>query len=655
MSQDERWFRKRGDDAARAVHSICKKLEADNESRKARWMQALRLYDGKGLPGQPCEEIYNLSRSAVDTAQAEIAARNRPKPMFFASGADWRTKRKAKKLDRFVEATLHQRQGRYCDTWELCEDMFKAASIAVGAVAKVSADAQAERIRVEHIPSHEVLVDPEEAAAGDPQNWFHVYDMDLDLALEQFCALEQPEEYEEAAEGETDEERECREERNHKLRDERMTEEARKDHVRSLLLNASAIELRKSLGDLTFRVSQRVRVYEAWRLPFSAEKPGRHVFAVDGGSLYEEDWTWPSPPFAILVWSREMFGLWGRGLVEEGALQHEKVNEMAERLHERFKLCAQTRTFYEAGTVSDEDLQSNDSAVNIPVRDLSKVPRTEMVPPVTEAERGMLNEEIQRYYEFVGVSQMTAGARREPGVSAAIAMQTLGDIKSIRFLPKARAYELLFVTIGELIIRAARDLAIARPELIAKWPGKRFLQEIKWADVDLPDDMYEVRVAPVSAMSRDPAQRLEVAEQLAAAGRIPNDKYLQLLGLPDLDSYMSAETAETDYLEMLVDRYLDAEDSEELEELGGYETPETFARPLVALVTVQQMYFQAKIDGAPIFNLNLLNRYMRELEQKIRPPQQQQPAAGAPPVAPPMPGEMPAAPPAGPAAVPIAA
>lgn len=635
MELGRRWWQLEGDEAAQEVVAICHGLE-DGDARKARWQGAHKLYSGQNdlETREVAADLYNVSRSAVDTAQAEIASRQRPKPMFLTSGADWKTKRKAKKLDRFVEAWLHQPQGRYADAWELMEDCFRAASIAVGGVCKVSVDVEGERIVLEHVPAHEILVDPEEAEGGDPQNWFHAYSMDLDLAIECFATTD---------------------------------DEEQNDHLRAILESSADMTARNT--EKAFRVSQKVRIFEGWRLPLSADKPGKHVFACEGGCLHEEDWTWPYPPLVIQVWNRDLHALWGTGLVEEGEEQHETINDIAERLHDRFTLCAHRRTYYEPGTVGVEDLASNDSETMIPVADISKMPRTDATPPVSPAEVNFLEQEIQRYYDFRGISQMSAQAKREPGVEAAIAMQTLNDIKSVRFMPKARAYELAFVRLGELIVRAARDLADSGAKPMAKWPGQRFIDSIPWSDVDMAEDMFEVRVAPVSSMSRDPAQRLQIAEQLMAAGMIPKAKYFELIGAPDLDSLLMNETSQERWIESLIDRYLDAEDDDDLDERGGYDSPDGFfIKPLATLVTVQQMYYEAKLDGAPAYNLGLLQRYMRDLKgmiEKLQAPPAPPPGAAAGPLAgappgppgPPAAGPAPAPPPPGamPPAPPVAA
>lgn len=607
--QDELWHNLEGDECGRSVVDICKSLQSQVGARnEARWYAAWSRYEGKTISDVTCQGTwqqdcrYNVSRSAVDSAQAEIAARQRPKPMFLTSGADWQTKRRAKKLDRAVEAQFHQRQGaRYADVWEMGEDCFRDATNDVGGVCKVVVDYAQERIRYERTPAYEVLVDPLEAAQGDPQNWFHVYQMDLSAAISMFVGSGDPSDPEKTA---------------RKLKDE---------ELRAKLRNAA----KNSIMGTTLRATKQVTIYEAWRLPFSADEPGKHVFACDDGVLLEEEWDWPSPPFAIIVWSREAYGIWGTGLVASGAGQHDKIQEIALHVDERFKHCAQRVIDYEAGSVDEKALESNDTVVYRLVRDLGKAPRVTDIPPITSAETEYLETEIGRFYEMQGVSQMSAQGRKEAGVDAAVAMQTLNDIKTVRFLPKARAYEAFFVRLGELTVRALRDLAIEKPNLMIKWPGRRYLEEIEWSKASLEENMYTTRVAPVSAMSRDPAQRLEIVEQLASLGFLPREKYFELLGMPDLDSLFDRETGESQWTERLIDRYLDAENDNDLDELGGFQEPDGYLLNATgAMTNVAQSYFDALVNDAPEFNADLLRRFMSSLRKII---EKSKAGAAAPP------------------------
>ncbi len=596
----ERWHKLEGDDAAAQVVAICDALERDVGSvHRTRWFDARTLYESRPLVDETMlangvrqdADLYNLLRSAVDTAQAEIASRQRPKPMFLTTGADWRTKRKAKKLDRFVEAWFHQRQGaRYADVWELGEDVFRDAQLAVAGVIKVVADVARKRIRYERIPAYEILVDPYEARGGDPRNWFHVYEMDVDVAISTFT------------EGK---------------------DEAEALRIRGVIEGSAGFRRNSASASAgEWRATQSVTIFEAWWLSPDANADGKHAFATRGGMLHEEPWTWPRVPFAVLTWSKEPFGIWGVGLGESSAKQHQVVNDLAARMHNRFVLNAHRRTYYKPGTVNLEAMQQNDAEVFVSCTDMAQIPQEREVPPVTPAETTFVETEIRRFYEVSGISQMSANQRKEPGVDAAVAMQTLNDIKSVRFLTKARAYELMFVELGELTVLAARDIA-ENGGLTVNWPGKRFLRTIDWKDVDAANDTYTVRVAPVSSMSRDPAQRLQIVEQLSRMGYLPRDKYLQLLQLPDLETLMESEGKESEWIEQIVERFLDAENDTELDELGGWEQPDGYlSNPVAALALVGQHYFAALVDDVPAYNADLLRDFMRALQDLVEPPNQ---------------------------------
>lgn len=623
---ETRWYRLRGDAAASRVVAICRGLQTDTGSaNRARWFTARSKYEGRPVTDTGADSVvwtddmYNLSRSAADTAQAEIASRQRPKPMFLTTGGDWRTQRKAKKLDKFVEAQMHQRQGaRYSDAWEVGEDVFLDAEIAVGGVLKVSVDKGRGRVCYERVPAYEILVDINEARDGSPRNYFHVYPMDLDVAESTFA---------DSLEEVTDDEG-----------NERNATDDDKQKVRDRLQASAGFDkFSHSLpGGSMWRTTQSLFIYEAWWVSPDSKKPGRHVFACNDGILYEEEWNWPRPPLAIVVWSKEPFGVWGTGFVESSMQQHDHVNHLQRKVAERMNLLASRRTYYQAGTVNLEAMKRNEAEVFVECKDLSNQPRSEDTPPVQPAETMMVESEISRYFEMNGISQASAEQRKEPGVDAAVAMQTLNDIKGVRFMPKARSYELLFVEIGEMTVHAARDLAAANGgKLSAKWAGKKFLSTIDWNEADVDSDLYQVRVTPVSSMSRDPAQRLQIVEQLTNMGFLTRDKYLQLLQMPDLDATLELEGAEGQWIDKLVDRYLDAEDDDDLDKRGGFVEPDGYLlNPMAALIATAQHYFDALVNDAPEFNADLMRRFMTSLKNMIKktqaPPPQAQPVGAAP-------------------------
>ena len=615
-----------GAELAGQVTTICRGLEQSDQFRRLRYQQALSLYEGRpvsltdesgsgyyltsldaAVAGRP---LYPLTRSACDSVKADIAGRQKPKPMFITTGGDWRARRRAKKLDKFVEGQLSQRQGRYASTWELMLDVFHdSAKLGVG-IAKVAPDVEHKKVQVERVFPWDVFVDPREARYGSPQNMFHTYPMEIDLAIEAFA--------------ETDDDGKAKDPEN--------------------AAKMAAIEAAERPRYETGRVIDSVVIREAWRLPFSSEKPGKHVICVDGAVLFEEEWTANEFPFVMLWWERDTVGFWGQGIAEAHQSQHIETNESARRLQNRIAICSTKRTYYDPDSVKESHmLEGGMPEILIPVRDMSRLPREEPVAPASSQEFQWVQLNIDRYYAFSGVSQMSASSQKAPGVTAAVAMQTLNDIATVRFMPKARAYEEAFVTLGRLFVHAADTVAEHSGGYLVKWPGKRFLKELDWREVDVEDDLYDIRVAPISMFSRDPAAMLQIAQDLHATGVINRETFLQMTALPDLEGMMDRETAEREYLEELFSRYQDAMDDEELLELGGYEAPEPFItnKPAAMWLAVST-YWEAKRDAAPLFCLDLLQRWIAQLDKLMAPPAPPpQAAAEAPGLLPPgaaMPG-----------------
>ena len=103
-----RWYEQEGDDAGKIVYDLGTQLESDQRNRKETQTRMKRMYTGDtgivgmSRPGQVELELnYNLSRAASDTVHAEIAGRQKPTGKFQTNDADWKTKRKAKKMEKF--------------------------------------------------------------------------------------------------------------------------------------------------------------------------------------------------------------------------------------------------------------------------------------------------------------------------------------------------------------------------------------------------------------------------------------------------------------------------------------------------------------------------------------------------------------------------
>jgi hypothetical protein len=592
----ERWYRLEGTALANEVRDIADDLWRQQTMRRSRYLHNLQLFEKAALSNYSAAGYYShdylnrtidadplgLIRSAVQTGHAEIYAKQKPKPQFQTSGAEWKLRRKAQKLDKICEGILSQREGRWVDGWALMGDSAVECMVQGTAAIYVIADLAEKRIAHELVPVCELYVDP--AEGRDPQNLFRVSPIDVDRAIALFV--------------------------------EGSGESAQAK--RRAIENAeefSGFERGALMGRT--RSIRQVKMVTAWRLPLSKDDPGRVVVSIGGQVMAEGEWTAPAFPFAFLHWEPHRGGFWGAGVVEDGAKAAEDAGELDRRLLARAKIASGKRVYYADGAVPPEAFEQNGPETAIPVQAGQPMPQESLVPPFADAEFQYAQSKIRQFWDAIGISQVGAAARREPGVESAVAMRTLNDVKTGRQLPKGQRYEQVFVDLGHQYIWRLKELAEDDPNFAVRWPGKATLQEVKWKDADIGDNPFSIVVAPASALPNDPAGRLSMAGELFSQKLITPQTYKQLLGWPDLEQELQSESSEYEYIDALIDTYLDAEEGRW--DAGEYESPDgaILDKPR-ALMRFSAAYFRAKRDKAPAFNIGLLRRYIQELDHLIQ-------------------------------------
>jgi hypothetical protein len=595
---EQRWYRKTGDELGSCAWELGTALaEGDNDSL-SRAHDMLGMYYGGSHAGRAAlgklvqtrtgdpelddDLDYGLVQILCDTVHAEIAGRQKPVPKFQTSGADWQTKRRAKRMEKFCLAQMHQQQGTHLNIWESMESIFLDAAILGAGVLKVFPDTDRDRISIERNFFHELHVDPVDARYGNPQNLFHVYTMERDKLIEAFAS------------------------------DPKMSKAKRTELVYAIEMAEEESEMRERPDGNHDRIAKGIRVVEAWRLPLSKNTPGKHVFAIQDKLLFEEDWDRPEFPFVILRWNTDRIGWGSKGLAAEVESIHNEVNFNAQKLQERFRICGSKRTYYERGSVAEEDLQANDAEVFIPYSKGAKPPQETRPQPIAEAEVDWLRLVIDFGFRRSGVSEMRASARKEPGVDSGVAIRTLNDMQTARFALKAKAYENAFVQLARQIIYCAKEMSAAGFTMGVK-KGDR----LDWKNVDLPEGSYDITIAPTASLPNDPAGRMQMAQELFSNQLIGAETFKQLLGWPDLEKEMNHQAAQVRWVEKVIDSMLDADI--EKDGLEAYEPPDgMLADKPGAMLQVVNAYFEAMYDDAPEANLALLRRWIQEIDSQIQ-------------------------------------
>lgn len=593
-SPNARWWMLDGQQAADGISSVLNRMRDNQTLRHTQWVISARLYGNlaptslagvsfsKLATAQPAlrdRVSYNVIQSCVDTVVSKIG-KNRPRPLFLTSGGDYRAQRRAKGLNAFCDGLFYEN-----NTHKLGVSVFRDAAVWGDGFIHVYADNG--RVRHERVLPSEIFVDEVEATYGTPRQMHRV-----------------------------------------KMVDRLVLAEAFPDHA-GVIMSASAARTEDtSRGN----VADVLLVRESWHLPSGPDADdGRHCISIDGVILGEmEPWKHDFFPFARVQWTPRLFGYWGQGLAEQLMNIQLEINKLLWTIQRSFHLGATFKVFVENGSKIVKEHLNNDIGTIV---NYTGTAPSYVTPPLVQSEVfGHLNTLVAKAYEQAGISQLSAGSMKPAGLNSGRALREMVDIESDRFATVGRAYEALFLDVARLSIALVKELAEAG-EYEVTTPGRGAIARVRWADVDLDADDYVMQMFPVSSLPNDPAGRLQTVQEYAQAGFLSPRQARRLLDFPDLEQVESLANAAEQYLVTILDAMVDE---------GIYTAPEPFDDLTLARELALEYYARGKSTGLEEDRLELLRRFLAQIDALEAPPVQEMPADLIEPAAT---GELPPIPP----------
>ncbi len=582
------------DERAKKLFALVSQLSNDNEARRRRILRNLRLYEGRELSDLTASAYYQnftggawdnyrvqLSRALVSTATAKIAGKQRPKAMFCVTNGDWSVKRKAKKKERFVEAVMQQRQDGGHDAYEVLLESFKDCAYADCGATKFWPDFEGKRIVIERVLPWELVFDPRETRSGTPLNWFHDYGYDRFKLAARFPKFE-----------------------------------------REIMAAPSINETSPGRDEGNAKAARQVRVVEGWRVALSKDKPGVHCISVGGVDLTGgEEWRWTFAPFELQVWEKWRIGCLGTSLVEITAAICEEVNQAYDRWSQAERLGSQMIGQAEENSVRPEDIESN--------KQMTWILRNAGTPPVTiqapetqgAASMAWFRQGIELAFNMSGVSQADSAAQREEGLASGEAQRTVATIKSERFAVQWQSYERVgAIGATRQILRCADEIYdVVGDDFTVSYADGAYLQELKYADlnVELPDEA--IQVYAVSGLVNTPADRLDLAEKLFNMGILSQDGFLRVIQAKDIDRELERMNTQEALLEKYMEQWRDYEGKDDIESgKFKYRGPKKWLNLEEAIVQVGRAYMQAEIDEAPDQNLEWFIKFLGDCDTLLQ-------------------------------------
>lgn len=561
----------------------------------------------KGLPSReytygPCVLPYNIARSATDTLVAKIA-QHRPLPQVLTQRGNWRQQKRAKKMTQFIEGEFYQQK----IFEQKAKTIVRDAAIFGRGVLAIYDDG--EEIVTERVFPWELFFDEWDARYGQPQTAYHFRTADREVLKERFAR----------------------------------TANGWNQRVRAAIEDATVISSEQMDGrDDGMKTVDRVEFVEAYRLPARKGGKGRHIVATSAGTLLDEPWEAESFPYAMLFYNDPLTGMHGQGLVEQLEGYQYEINTMAQKVSDSHHLLGGAWVLVPQGSDIIESHMQN--GLGTVIRHKPGLPPQLFQPnPVHPATYERLRDLPQDALNDVGISQMSAQSRTPQGITAAVALQTMDDIETERFIVFGRAYEAWCLDVARQLVACVKRLAEDNGEYSVSVPMKGGLLDMKWADVEI--DGFELRCFSTSMLPQQPAARLERLEAYFNAQVIDRQTFMKLMDGLDLQAEFDLALAPTMAVEERLEKMMEAEET--TPENEAYLAPSNYMPLEWAATRAQQYLDKGDVDGMPEHVKNLLRRFTLEIENILNPPlpeptDDMMAGAGGPggamPPPPPMPG-----------------
>lgn len=579
LGRRKRWYDADNASPHASVFDIVPQLESKSSDRRNKFLKHARLYGnyefgglGPGqnsVSGRSNRLTFNVVANCVDTATA-LMARSKPAPQFLTSGADYKLARKAIKLNKFGKGVQHQ-----LGIHRLSESMHLDKLIYGTCFAKIWSEGK--KLCAERVFPWEILIDEADGFYGDPKNMFQVKYIDRDRLIDMYP--------------------EC---------------EDKLWHTPSAPTGYFGEQLTTDL----------IKVVECWHL---SGKSGRHVICVENDTLFDEEWTRARFP---IVWSHwdlpRPTGFWGGSMVERLAPIQASISDLIARIKQKTRLFGVPRIIVDAASGIPKNWISNEIGEILTIQNGANPPVILTPPPLANEDMQLLQMEIARAYEEVGISQASATARKPTGINSGVGVREVLEIGSERLVMYGLRWEEFHMDVVRVALDEVREIDGFSVDV----PGKQHRDELSWADLDLDEEAYVLQCFPVSLLPQTPAGRYERIQELAMGGWITKEQGLELMQVPDMDNLSADVNAQSNSVRQRIDSMIDD---------GIYVAPEPYDDPAASIAIVKSIYFQERERGAPEQTLAMLRQYMTTCATIMSRAQvqnqamQQQPTPGAGP------------------------
>lgn len=521
----------------------------------------------------------NVVQSCTDALVSRMV-QSKPKPMFLTNEGNYKMRKLAKDMNKFIDGEFYQTRA-----YEKGEQMLRdGITLGNGLIKVLESDDQ--KVCLERTMCTEVFCDESDGMYGEPQSIYQLKVINRDIAAG--CYPDKKASIELAQPAYFD----------------------------------SSTESRDGV------VSQ-IMICEAWHLKSSDNsKDGRHIIAIDNDLLIDEDYDEPDFPFVNFAYAPRTLGYWAQGLPEQLMGIQSNINKLLYTIDMSLNLCGIPKWLVEDGSkVVSAHINNQIGGI---IRYQGIMPELKVfacLPPELYAQ---LERLVTYAYQQSGISMLAAASQKPAGLDSGTALREYDDLQSDRFAYLSQRYEKAYLDLGNKIFRKAQRIAEREGSYETIYPGKNSVAKIEFPKEELSDDDFIIQSFPVSAFSKNPAERKQQIIDDMQAGLLDPTEGRRLLDYPDLQQENALLVAPEERILKILD---------EIVEDGKYSPPDPFmdlqkAKQLV--VQYYNKYLNENIEEEKAQMLRTFSTQVDTMTMAAMAPQMPQ-AGAAPPQAAPQP------------------
>lgn len=524
-----RWWQLEEVDMAQAVLEVADGLDRQGSERMQMMIRFARLYEnceidtlsGRDYSASLVRQMLtgsslmslNVGATCLDTITAKVT-KNRPRPTFLTNGAGpgaWDMQIKARNLDKWCRGYFYQTK-----VYQKSRQVFvDGCEFGTGFMQVYECDG---KLECERVKPDEIFVDDLDGQDGCPRQLLRRKFVSREVLTSLF-----PEHAEKIA-------------------------DAGKRERIDIAVDASP-EV----------VDNTLEVWEAWHLPSGEKaKDGKHVICIDGCVLFSEQWKIDKFPFVMYRFKKRTTGFWGKGVIETVQPIQVALNRVIRSIDMQIRRKGKGRTYVQVGSKVNPQHMTNADGGDI-VYYVGQPPVVDNQNAISPEEFAYVDRLYQKAFQEVGISELSASAKKPSGLDAAVALREYNDIESERFAPQHQDWEQFFMDFAELSIDLITEQYGWRGYKVLV-PGRRDLMEVDWASVNLDRDAYIMQMFPTSSLPQTPSARYQKVKEMMGDGFIDKAVAQRLLEFPDIEAESNLGNAMLDDVDATISHILDDEE-----------------------------------------------------------------------------------------------